>query len=124
MAMPVSITEHDEGRTFEVVARGKLEKADYETFLPRFEAKLAEFDRIGVLFVMEDFDGFDMWVLWEDIKLEWNHYDDIRKLAMVGESDWKDWMETFCKPFLKAEIRVFPPSEIDEAREWVRNCDE
>lgn len=119
MPMPISIQEHDGGRTFEVTARGKLEKEDYEEFLPLFEKRLEEHGQIGILFVMTDFDGFEMWALWEDIKFEWNHYDDIARLAMVGESDWKEWMTRFCKPFLKSEIDDFPPEKLDEARAWV-----
>lgn len=120
MAMPIEIEEYDGGRTIEVIANGKLEREDYQQFVPHFEKRLEEFGEIGILFVMKDFDGFAMWALWEDIKFEWNHYDDIARLAMVGDSDWKDWMSKFCKPFLKSEIEDFPTEEIDQARAWVR----
>lgn len=120
MPMPIAIKEYDDGRTLEVTARGKLEKEDYQEFLPLFEERLKEHGRIGILFVMKDFDGFDMWALWEDIKFEWNHYDDIARLAMVGDSDWKEWMAKFCKPFLKSEIDDFRSDQLNEARDWVR----
>lgn len=118
--MPVTIQEYDGGRTIEVTARGRLIKEDYEEFLPVLEGRLEEHGKIGILFVMEGFEGFDMWALWEDIKFEWNHYDDIARLAMVGNSDWKEWMSNFCKPFLKSEVEDFRSKQLDEARDWVR----
>jgi len=118
--MSVRIKEHDDGRTLEVAVTGKLEKADYDKFLPLFEDYQRTFGKIGVIFVMEHFDGFDMWALWEDTKFEWKHHDDIARLAMVGDSDWKEWMANFCKPFLKTEIRDYSLSELGIARAWVR----
>ncbi len=117
--MPIEFIEHNSGRDVEIVATGKLEVEDYDAFVPRFDNLIEKFGSIDVLFVMKDFGGFEMWALWEDIKLEWKHYANIGRLGMVGETSWEEWMATFCKPFTKSEIKYFDSSDISKARSWV-----
>lgn len=122
--MAVEFVEHNGGRSVEVVARGKLTAEDYQEFVPRFDGLIDKYGGINVLFIMIDFGGFELWALWEDIKMDWERYTSIERLGMVGEESWEEWMHRFCKPFTSAESKYFDAEYTEQAREWVINGSE
>ena len=117
--MSVELHEELDGKILNVQTSGKLAKEDYERFVPEFEKLIAQHGKIRVLFQMDDFHGWSATALWEDIKLDYQHFSDIERIAMVGNKAWQEGMSFFCKPFSTAEIRYFGHHEIDRAREWV-----
>ncbi len=108
-----------EGKTVEVVATGKFEKQDYELFAPAAERLIKEHGKIRVLFVMHDFHGWTAGAVWEDIKFDLKHFNDIERLAIVGDSKWEHGMAIFCRPFTTASIKYFDSSKLEKAREWI-----
>jgi hypothetical protein len=102
-----------------VRASGKLSKEDYDHYLPEDERLLNEDGKIRLLFEMQDFHGWKTGGLWEDIKFDLKHFADIERLAMVGHRKWEEWMSTFCKPFISAEIRYFDEERRAEAQGWI-----
>jgi len=117
--MSIELHQEVDGRVLNVRASGKLAKEDYERFVPEFEKLIGQHGKIRVLFQMDDFHGWNATALWEDIKLDYKHFSDIERIAMVGDKAWQEGMSFFCKPFTTAEIRYFGHHEIDRAREWV-----
>jgi hypothetical protein len=117
----ISVELHREldGIILNVRASGKLAKEDYERFVPEFEKLIAQHGKIRVLFQMDDLHGWSATALWEDIKLDYKHFADIERIAMVGDKAWQEKMSFFCKPFTTATIRYFGHHEMDRAREWV-----
>jgi len=115
-----SIDLEIEGNVMEVAVTGKLEKADYEAFVPAAETLIDEHGKIRVLFVMHDFHGWTAGGLWEDIKFDAKHFNHIERLAIVGETKWEKGMSVFCRPFTTAKIKYFDVSELDQARQWIR----
>ena len=57
--------------------------------------------------------------LWEEVKFDVKHFNDIERVAIVGETTWEKWMAMFCKPFTTAKIRYFPVEQAAEARTWI-----
>jgi hypothetical protein len=113
--------KHDTVRKFlEVHVSGKLEKADYERFVPAIERLIGEHGRIRILFEMRAFHGWSPGALWEDVKFDVKHFRDIERLAIVGEKKWQQGMAHFCKPFTTAQIRYFERDQVDQAREWLQ----
>ena len=96
-----------------------LRKEDYPRFVPTFERYVHDHDRVRVLFDMDDFHGWDLGGLWQDVKFDRENLNHIERLAMVGEQRWQKWMATFCKPFTTARIRYFDHSDKDKAVEWL-----
>jgi hypothetical protein len=119
MSVELSVEENAGHKTLIVRASGKLSKEDYEQFVPGLERLIKEQGKIRVLFEMHDFHGWEGGALWEDIKFDVKHFADIRRLAMVGEKKWEEWMARFCQPFTSAEIRYFDQSRADAARQWI-----
>ncbi len=98
---------------------GKLTGADYKQFVPVIEQAIARYGKLRLLVEMHDFHGWDADALWQDVKFDFKHFNDIERLAMVGETTWQHWMATICKPFTTAKVRYFEPGDIDAARQWV-----
>ena len=117
--MSIQLNEENGGKLLAVQVSGKLAKADYEHFVPKFEQLVRQHGKLRVLFDMTGFHGWEASALWEDIKFDIQHFADIEKLAMVGEKKWQQGMATFCKPFTKATIRYFDHAEAAEARKWL-----
>jgi hypothetical protein len=117
--MPVTLTEKNDGRILEVQVTGKLSHEDYRHLVPAFERLVREHGKLGVLFEMVDFHGWESGALWDDIKFDVKHFSDIERLAMVGDSKWEQGMSVFCRPFTTAAIRYFDRSAIAQARTWL-----
>lgn len=99
---------------------GKLHDEDYKKFVPLVDAAIAEQGKVRMLAVLEDFHGWDMHALWDDIKFATTHMTKIERIAMVGDKQWEVWMARVCKPFTLAKIRYFDVGQIEEARTWIK----
>jgi len=117
--MSVEFTEEYDGKLLTIQVGDKLTVDDYHQFVPAMERLLAKHDQISILFDMDDFHGWKLGALWEDIKFDLKHFKDISRLAMVGDRTWEKWMATFCRPFTTAEVRYFDQSEFEQARKWI-----
>jgi hypothetical protein len=117
--MSVELHPEVDGRILNVRVSGKLTKEDYQQFVPQFDLLIQQHGKIRVLFEMDDFHGWEVAALWEDIKVDFKHFRDIERIAMVGDKAWQEGMSYFCKPFTSAELRYFGHHEKDRAREWI-----
>jgi hypothetical protein len=118
--MSVQIQELDEGKIVEAEITAKLTKDDFRRFGPEIERLIDKHGKIRVLVQMHDFRGWDAAALWEDIKLDVKHFNDIERIAILGEKKWQERLSMLCRPFTTARVRYFDHSELDQAREWIR----
>jgi len=117
--MPLRLEENAGGRILTVHASGKLEKQDYERFVPEVERLIGEHGKIRVLLELADFHGWTAGALWQDVKFDVKHFNDIERLAVLGETKWERGMAQFCRPFTTADIRFFEHREAEAAKRWI-----
>jgi hypothetical protein len=117
--MPVTLTEKNGGRVLTVQLSGTIVKEDYTRFIPAAERLLKEHGKIRVLVDLHDFHGWTAGAAWEDIKFDAKHFNDIERLALVGETQWAHGMAIFCKPFTTATVRYFDRAKRNEADAWL-----
>jgi hypothetical protein len=98
---------------------GKLHDADYQTFVPRIDAAIADEGKVRLLAWFHDFHGWDLHALWDDTRFATTHCTKIERIALVGDKKWEEWMAKVCKPFTMAKIKYFDASEIDAAWQWL-----
>jgi hypothetical protein len=115
----VALKEASGGKVLEIELTGRLQKEDYEHFLPVVERLVKEHGKIRMLVEMHDFQGWNAGALWEDIKFDLRHFWDIERLAIVGEKAWERGMAAFCKPFTTAKVHYFERGAIEQARAWL-----
>ncbi|QVL34081.1 STAS/SEC14 domain-containing protein [Telmatocola sphagniphila] len=117
--MSVQFKEEEGGKLLVVNVSGKLEKADYLNLVPEFDRLFKEHGKLRILFDMSGFHGWELGALWQDIKFDIQHFSEIEKIAMVGETKWEMGMSLFCQPFTVATIRYFDQANLKSAREWL-----
>ena len=100
---------------------GRLHDEDYRQFTPKIETALKMHGKIRMLIQFRDFHGWDAHALWDDVKFAIHHYDDIERIAMVGENAWEKWMAKVCKPFTTSTITTYDADNIDDAWRWLRD---
>jgi hypothetical protein len=119
--MPVSLHEEAGGKYLTVNLSGKLTAQDYEHFGAEIDRLIKQHGKLRVLCTMHDFHGWTAGALWEDIKFDFKHFNDLEKLALVGETRWQEGMALFCKPFTTAKIRYFDHTKAAEAKAWLES---
>jgi hypothetical protein len=90
---------------------GKLHDEDYKRFVPLIDAVAAREGKVRLLAQFEDFQGWDLQALWDDIKFATIHCTKIERIALVGDKKWEQWMAKVCKPFSMASVRYFDASD-------------
>ena len=83
------------------------------------DAVAAKEGKVRLLAQFENFAGWDLHALWDDIKFATTHCTKIERIALVGDKWWEQWMANVCKPFTMAKIQYFDIAEAEAARAWV-----
>ncbi len=117
--MPIAIHEQAAGRILELVVSGKLSQEDYGRFVPEAERQIERHGQVRLLVRLDDFDGWEAGALWTDLKFDLKHFNDVERLAIVGQTKFHKGMSLFSKPFTMAEVRYFDYDRLEEARAWV-----
>ena len=117
--MSYQILQENGGRNLLIHVRGKLAKTDYKDFSQEFEQNVRHHGKLGVLFDMTGFHGWEAAAIWEEFKFEAKHLADIERLAVVGDMNRQIVMTLFCKPFVKASIHYFDRGHAAAARKWL-----
>jgi hypothetical protein len=97
---------------------GQAGRADYESLIPELEEKIRRFGKINLYWEME-FDGWQPLAAWQDLKFDLKHVNDFRRVALVGDRKWEEWLARVIRPFTPAEVRYYDLSQREEALAWV-----
>ena len=117
--MPITIDHSPSTNVLQINLSGTLSADDYQQMVPVVEQAIAEHGNLRLLVSMQDFHGWQAGALWEDLKFDFKHFGDFRKIAMVGDSKWQSGMATFCKPFTAATIKYFEAGHESAAAKWL-----
>ena len=110
----------DEGNLVTVRATGKLTQEDYDQLIPAWERVIAEKGSMRMLFVMEDFHGWEPGAAWDDFRFGTSHSAQVERVAMVGEKKWQRWLTKIGSVFLHERVRYFDLPDLAAAERWVR----
>ena len=76
--------------------------------------------KISALFILDEFRGWKRDGNWGDISFMTQHDEDISKIAVVGEEQWRDMICAFlAKGFRAAAVEYFLPADLAKARAWL-----
>ena len=109
-----------DGRILEINVSGKLSKEDYTNFITEAEQRIQHYGQLRLLVKMHDFHGWGAGALWEDVKFDVKHFNDIERIAVIGETRWQEWMTTLFRPFTNAEVHYFESDQANQARTWIQ----
>jgi hypothetical protein len=116
----ISILSITQDNLIAVTASGKLEKKDYNEVFALAEKRIAEYGKIKFYLEIESFEGISVQSLWEEVKFDFKHFNDMEKIAVVGEKDWQHKVTMVMKGLTTAEVQYFDHSEKVAAINWVK----
>lgn len=103
-----------------IEAGGKITHDDYQKVLiPAAEEKIRRHDKIRMLFMLGDMDGFEFAALWDDTKFGLTHWKEFTRIAIVTDNVYIKSMTTLFAPFFPGEIRLYESLEKDDAILWI-----
>ncbi|GGG19083.1 hypothetical protein GCM10011323_24030 [Pontibacter amylolyticus] len=103
---------------------GSVDRHDYDVMLPILEEKIKQYGKIRVYAELQEAEEISLQALWEDLKFDFRHASDFKKVALVGNRKWLDWFTVMANPFTTAKVKYFEPTDREKALEWVRRDDE
>ena len=118
--MSFMISIHLKHNIIYTVAEGKLTKEDYDRLIPLLEEKIESFGIIRWYFEMQDFEGWSLSAMWQDIKFDFKNREKLERIAMVGNKKWEKELTQLMKPFTGASIQYFDLTQKDEAKNWIK----
>ena len=107
------VRSHDNILGFELT--GRLTDADYQAFIPRVDAVLAKYPQVRILVMFNEFAGWNLPALWDDLRFTVSHYRAVERFAVVGQQGREAWVAHLGKIFTGATVRYF---EDDLAGAW------
>ncbi|KFZ39048.1 hypothetical protein HR45_01225 [Shewanella mangrovi] len=103
-----------------IKAVGTLSHQDYEVMVPVLEAALDSVvqPQVYCLVDITEFNGWEARAMWDDLQLGIKHGREFRKIAIVGNRDWHEWMTKVADWFTPTELKYFYQRQ--EAVAWLR----
>ncbi len=99
---------------------GKVSGEEYERFLPVIDEAIERgAGHAAGVFVIESSPGYgDAKAFSDDVSFTIHRYAKLDRVAFVGDVKWVDSMVRAFAWLTRAEERVFPSDQLDEAIEW------
>jgi hypothetical protein len=117
--MPIELSDI-RGNIIHVKASGTLTHDDYEGLVPQMESRMERFGRLRMLFEMsEDFHGWDTGSVWDELRFEFAHAKNMKRVAVVGDRKWEKWASRLSHFFTGADVEYFDHARVEDARAWL-----
>jgi hypothetical protein len=110
--------------TLGFLASGKITRDEYHEMLVPILEVLDRGEPVNLVFATaDDFSGLDLGALWQDLKtagtVGLKHRRAWRRFAVVTDKDWLRHAVSGFGWLSPGELRVFEPSQLNEAKAWV-----
>ncbi len=118
----IEIMSETEGNILVVKATEKLTASDYEeVFIPKINQLIQEYRKVRVVvFLAENFSGWEIGAAWDDAKFGIQHRNDFEKMAVVGGSKWVKWATKISSHFMVGQVAVYDTSDLQNAVAWAK----
>jgi hypothetical protein len=117
--MPATL-EHERDNIFRIELSGALRKADLEDCQERLIAEMNRAGPVKLLFVLDEFGGWEPGANWNDLSFYVKHGDRIERIAIVGPEKWRSQTLMFAGADLRrAPVEFFAGDAVAEARTWL-----
>lgn len=114
------IEEYSTGDLIAIRTTGKIDNKDLDVLLPHIEQRMKQYDTIRFYWEMASFEGWDVVSFLRDRFFELKHFNQFKKIALVGEKGWEEKMAAVMDKFTPARLKYFDLSARAEALQWVR----
>ena len=117
----IEILQETRGNILAIKATEKLTVDDYEkVFIPKLDEILGEHEKIRILMYLdENFHGWEMGAAWDDAKFGTKHWKDCEKIAVVGGPKWVEWSTRIFALLMKGDTKTFDAYKLQDAIKWI-----
>jgi hypothetical protein len=117
--MPMTV-HHEHGNVYRIVVRGLLRTSDFAQGQDVLAGEMRRVGPVRLLFVLEDFEGWEPHEDWRDLSFYVAHGDRIERIAIVGDDKWRDESLMFASADLrKGPVEFFSKDDVARARAWL-----
>lgn len=103
----------------EVTVEGRIADAELKAVFNRLREDLEHNGKTRMLEVIRRFTGMEPQALWTDLTLGPPLANRVERVAVVADQAWIRSAAHLGRLFTRAELKVFEPSELDQARTWI-----
>jgi hypothetical protein len=118
----IEILPETQGNTLVVKATSKLTTKDYEeVFIPKLKELIQQHGKVrAVLYLDDNFEGWELGAMWDDAKFGIQHRNDFDKIAIVSSKKYIEWASKIGSHFMKGQLKPFDGSQLQEALAWIK----
>lgn len=117
--MPVQI-ECEANDVYVLRMTGILKQSEFRAEQSALARKIDSGSKPRLLFVLENFDGWERGADWNDLDFMISHGGKISRIAIVGEARWEALALAFAGAGVRrAPVKFFSPNELEQARTWL-----
>jgi hypothetical protein len=103
----------------EITVEGSLSNRDLEEAIGHIHSEFDQNGKTRVLEIIRHFTGMELAALWTDIRLGVPLARKIDRVAIVADQRWIRQLAEVGRLFTKAEMKIFAPENLAEARAWI-----
>ena len=117
--MPIKIeTQNDDVSVLRV--SGILKQSEFRAQQTALAANIDSGSKPRLLFILENFEGWERGADWNDLDFMISHGGKISKIAIVADPRWEVLALAFAGPGVRrAPVKFFQPNELEQARTWL-----
>jgi hypothetical protein len=115
------ITIEHRDRVVKVSVFGEFTLVDYKLLEDGVLHELEFQGKVNLLVDLNDMADFTLDVAWEDMRFNWQHAHDFKKIAVIANGKLVAWSAWLARAFVDAEIQIF--ENYDLASDWVEVVD-
>lgn len=117
--MPASI-ELESNNIYVMRFNGIVKRSEFGAGQTKLGREIDAGAQPRVLAILENFEGWEKGVDWNDLDFMLSHGNEIAKIAIVGEPRWEPEALAFAGAgFRRAPVKFFPTAQLGEARTWI-----
>ncbi len=98
----------------------KLTHDDYDLLLLYIKSLTQEVGTVRLLYDMTECGDMDSQGLWEELTSKFQQFNDVPRVAVVGDSHWMACGTKVFHPLLKTTVQYFLPDQLDKAWAWLK----
>ena len=108
---------HAKPDIFALKVSGKLDKSDYERFIPVLEQAIEKHGKISLLLQIDEIDKMTAGALYNEIKFDLKHRDSFNKIAVYGTEQFNEYTQKAVDAFFTGEVKFFASES--QASTWL-----
>ena len=103
----------------EITVEGTITNQELEGAIKGIQAGFDEGGKTRIIEIIQHFTGIELAAIWTDIRLGVPLAQKVQRVAVVADQTWIRQAAEFGRLFTRAELKVFAPAELEQARTWI-----